>query len=113
MKDFSNASFPPETIAIMKVALDSAVASLPDPVSFRACPGHCGNDSSHREGRRARSRYIAENGNDGASDPDTLLMPVRSEDFRSAIRRKERLFVAGFGACSRGLDVPTERVECL
>ena len=33
MKDFSNASFPPETIAIMKVALDSAVASLPDPVS--------------------------------------------------------------------------------
>ena len=33
MKDFSNASFPPETIAIMKVALDRAVASLPDPVS--------------------------------------------------------------------------------
>jgi hypothetical protein len=26
-------SFPPETIAIMKVALDSAVASLPDAVS--------------------------------------------------------------------------------
>jgi hypothetical protein len=33
MKDFSNASFPPETIAIMKAALDRAVASLPDPVS--------------------------------------------------------------------------------
>ena len=29
MKDFSNASLPPETIAIMKVALDRAVASLP------------------------------------------------------------------------------------
>jgi hypothetical protein len=33
MKDFSNASFPPETIAIMKIALDAAVASLPEPVS--------------------------------------------------------------------------------
>jgi hypothetical protein len=33
MKDFSNASFPPETIGIMKNALDTAVASLPDPVS--------------------------------------------------------------------------------
>ena len=33
MKDFSNASFPPETIAIMKTAMDSAVATLPDPVS--------------------------------------------------------------------------------
>lgn len=33
MKDFSNASFPPETLGIMKNALDAAVASLPDPVS--------------------------------------------------------------------------------
>ena len=33
MKDFSNASFPPETIGIMKIALEAAVASLPDPVS--------------------------------------------------------------------------------
>ena len=33
MKDFPNASFPPETIRIMKNALDAAVASLPDPVS--------------------------------------------------------------------------------
>ena len=33
MKDFSNASFPPETINIMKNALVAAVASLPDPVS--------------------------------------------------------------------------------
>jgi hypothetical protein len=33
MKDFSNASFPPETIGIMKVAMDAAVATLPEPVS--------------------------------------------------------------------------------
>jgi hypothetical protein len=33
MKDFSNASFPPETIGIMKDALDAAIATLPDPVS--------------------------------------------------------------------------------
>jgi hypothetical protein len=33
MKDFSNASFPPETISVMKDALDAAVASLPEPVS--------------------------------------------------------------------------------
>jgi hypothetical protein len=33
MKDFSNAAFPPETISIMKIALDGAVASLPEPVS--------------------------------------------------------------------------------
>jgi len=33
MKDFSNASFPPETIKLMKIALDAAVASLPEPVS--------------------------------------------------------------------------------
>ena len=33
MKDFPNASFPPETISIMKNALDAAVASLPEPVS--------------------------------------------------------------------------------
>jgi hypothetical protein len=33
MKDFSNASFPPEMIAVMKQALDGAVATLPDPVN--------------------------------------------------------------------------------
>ena len=33
MKDFSNASFPPEIIGIMKVALDAAIAALPEPVS--------------------------------------------------------------------------------
>jgi hypothetical protein len=33
MKDFSNASFPPETIDLMKAALDAAIATLPDPIS--------------------------------------------------------------------------------
>jgi hypothetical protein len=32
MKDFSNASFPPEVISVMDTALDAAVASLPEPV---------------------------------------------------------------------------------
>lgn len=32
MKDFSNASFHPETIKVMEKALQSAVAALPEPV---------------------------------------------------------------------------------
>jgi hypothetical protein len=32
MKDFSNASFPPEVISVMEAAFDAAVASLPEPV---------------------------------------------------------------------------------
>lgn len=33
MKDFSNAAFPPEMIAVMKKALDGAVSTLPHPVN--------------------------------------------------------------------------------
>jgi hypothetical protein len=33
LKDFSNASFSPEIIGIMKGAMDAAVASLPDPIN--------------------------------------------------------------------------------
>jgi hypothetical protein len=33
MENFSHASFTPETIELMKVALDAAVATLPEPVS--------------------------------------------------------------------------------
>jgi hypothetical protein len=33
MKDFSDAAFSPEVIALMTEALDAAVASLPEPVS--------------------------------------------------------------------------------
>ena len=58
MKDFSNASFPPETIAIMKVALDSAVASLPDPVS-----------SAHVQ---AIAETILRTAKDGERDPAIL-----------------------------------------
>jgi hypothetical protein len=32
MKNFANASFPPEVISVMEEALDAAVASLPEPV---------------------------------------------------------------------------------
>jgi hypothetical protein len=58
MKNFSNASFPPETISIMKDAMDAAVATLPDPVSL------------------AHVNSIAETilriANDGERDPATL-----------------------------------------
>lgn len=33
MKDFSNAAFPPDMISVMQNALDSAVSTLPHPVS--------------------------------------------------------------------------------
>ena len=33
MKDFSNASFPPETIQVMTVAMNSALSTLPHPIS--------------------------------------------------------------------------------
>jgi hypothetical protein len=33
MKDFGNASFPPDTIKVMQQALESAVATLPHPVN--------------------------------------------------------------------------------
>jgi hypothetical protein len=33
MKDFSDAAFSPEVIALMTQALDAAVAALPEPVS--------------------------------------------------------------------------------
>ena len=58
MKDFSNASFPPETIAIMKVALDRAVASLPDPVN-----------SAHVQ---AIAETILRTAKDGERDPAIL-----------------------------------------
>ena len=58
MKDFSNASFPPETIDIMKDALEAAVASLPDPVG-----------SSHVQ---AIAETILRTAKDGERDPATL-----------------------------------------
>jgi hypothetical protein len=69
MKDFSNASFPPETIDIMKDALDAAVASLPDPVS-----------SAHVQ---AIAEAILRTAKDGERDPATLqrMAMIRASDF--------------------------------
>lgn len=58
MKDFSNASFPPETVDLMKDAMDAAVATLPDPVS-----------SAHVQ---SVAESILRNAKDGVRDPDTL-----------------------------------------
>ena len=33
MKDFPHASFPPDTVEIMTTAMDSAISSLPHPVT--------------------------------------------------------------------------------
>jgi hypothetical protein len=68
MKDFSNASFPSETISIMKNALDAAVASLPDPVS-----------SAHVQ---SIAETILRTANEGERDPATL-QEWRSWNFRS------------------------------
>ncbi len=58
MKDFSNASFPPETIGIMTRALNAAVASLPDPVS-----------SAHVQ---SIAETILRSASEGERDPATL-----------------------------------------
>lgn len=58
MKDFSNASFPPETLDVMKTALDAAVASLPDPVS-----------SAHVQ---SLAESILRTAREGERDPATL-----------------------------------------
>jgi hypothetical protein len=58
MKDFSNASFPPETITVMRDALDAAVASLPEPVS-----------SAHVQ---SLAETILRTAKDGERDPATL-----------------------------------------
>jgi hypothetical protein len=58
MKDFSNASFPPETIGIMTQALEAAVASLPEPVS-----------SAHVQ---SIAETILRTANEGERDPAAL-----------------------------------------
>jgi hypothetical protein len=58
MKDFSNASFPPETLTVMRGALDAAVASLPEPVS-----------SAHVQ---SLAETILRTAKDGERDPATL-----------------------------------------
>jgi hypothetical protein len=58
MKDFSHASFPPETITLMRIALDAAVASLPEPVS-----------TSHVQ---AIAESILRSAKEGERDPSAL-----------------------------------------
>ena len=58
MKDFSNASFPPETLTVMRDALDAAVASLPEPVSSALV--------------QALAESILRTAKDGETDPATL-----------------------------------------
>ena len=58
MKDFSNASFPPETVDLMKEAMEAAVATLPDPVN-----------SAHVQ---SIAETILRTVRDGKRDPDTL-----------------------------------------
>jgi hypothetical protein len=58
MKDFSNASFSPETLDIMKKAMDAAVASLPDPIS-----------SAHVQ---SLAETILRTAKEGERDPSTL-----------------------------------------
>jgi hypothetical protein len=58
MKDFSNVSFPPETIGIMQDAMEAAIATLPDPVS-----------STHL---RSIAETILRTAKDGERDPVTL-----------------------------------------
>jgi hypothetical protein len=58
MKDFSNASFSPDTIGVMNDAMEAAVAALPDPVS-----------SAHVE---FLAEAILRTAMDGERDPATL-----------------------------------------
>ena len=58
MKDFPNAAFPPETIAVMQRALENAVATLPEPVH-----------SSHV---RAIAETILRSAKEGERDPAAL-----------------------------------------
>jgi hypothetical protein len=58
MKDFANASFAPETIGIMKAAMDGAVSALPHPVSSAAV--------------QSIAETILRTAQEGESDPKTL-----------------------------------------
>jgi hypothetical protein len=58
MKDFPNASFAPETIGVMKTAMDGAVAALPHPVSSAAV--------------QSIAETILRTAQEGETDPKTL-----------------------------------------
>ena len=58
MKDFSNASFPPETIEAMTIAMESALGTLPHPISS----GHV----------QSVAETILRTAKDGERDPKVL-----------------------------------------
>jgi hypothetical protein len=58
MKDFSNASFPPDTIAVMTQAMNAALSTLPHPVSSRHV--------------QSIAETILRTAKDGERDPRTL-----------------------------------------
>jgi hypothetical protein len=58
VKDFSNASFPPDTIEIMTSAMDAALSTLPHPVS-----------SSHVQ---SVAETILRTAQDGEREPEVL-----------------------------------------
>lgn len=71
MKDFGNAAFPPDTIALMQRALESAVATLPEPVS-----------SSHI---RSIAESILRTAKEGVRDP-TALQTMALLELKLAVR---------------------------
>jgi hypothetical protein len=58
MKDFSNASFAPDTIAVMTLAMKAALSTLPHPVSLRHA--------------QSVAETILRTAKDGERDPKTL-----------------------------------------
>jgi hypothetical protein len=58
MKDFPNASFAPETIALMHDAMQAAIAALPDPI--------------HSAHVQSIAETILRTAKDGERDPATL-----------------------------------------
>lgn len=71
MEDFGNAAFPPDTIALMQRALESAVATLPEPVS-----------SSHI---RSIAESILRTAKEGVRDP-TALQTMALLELKLAVR---------------------------
>lgn len=71
MEDFGNAAFPPDMIALMQRALESAVATLPEPVS-----------SSHI---RSIAESILRTAKEGVRDP-TALQTMALLELNLAVR---------------------------
>ena len=96
MKNFANASFPPEVISVMEQALDAAVASLPEPV--------------HSTHVQCIAEAILRAADKGERDPQILLDPGRPPSRSSArdnavLEHQHQLAAAG--SEERGLRTKT------